>query len=410
MWIIVALLVVGGGWLAKPDLSLHADRPEPAQSGPAGHLEDDSPPLRAITWAPRGDLLDDEQFVAAALARVRQERPEVARLYFAGRLSDGSRLLLAGTDVEAGMVASSVHALHVPIGVPLSGALVTEATALTDPQQVLAWAARGTDGHVRVVVLTRPRPVRFELSGHVDFSPHDGWPTRRWVPVTAENGVVVSDLGPDADPIVAVRARGPGVFPLPLVVRVVEPDLAASSVVVVGGVSEPGYRGPIPEQLSRALRAQAGTVIDLATARIRVLWSGVPWRDRKLALLLLTRSDGHRFQALVGQQGDSAFPAGVRALPDDAPDRLPWLMEPFSPDDPTFLLCPTGGGTLIYRREGQPTQTLPIGPDGVVALVAPAPSPPSPGGAEVTLVDEQGRILIRTLLPPRGFADPLALD
>ena len=42
----------------------------------------------------------------------------------------------------------------------------------------------------------------------------------------------------------------------------------------------------------------------------------------------------------------------------DAPDALPYLLEPFSPQDPTYLLCPTGAGTVVYRRPGEPAENL----------------------------------------------------
>jgi hypothetical protein len=176
----------------------------------------------------------------------------------------------------------------------------------------------------------------------------------------------------------------------------------------VTGLGEGDYLGPAAPQASRALREGVGALVDLDTADLRLLWSGTPW-SRRLALVLVTRDDGQRFQALVGQQGDLGFPAGVRALPHDADVRLPWLLEPFSPSDPTLLLCPTGSGSLEYRRAGRPVRVLPVR-DGVAALVPPGPSPPSASGAEVTLRDPAGRLVLRTTLPEPGFDDPLGLD
>ena len=391
----------------RPELALHADRPT-SRPSPAA-VPAPSNPLDGIGWGPRGDLVSDVAFVAAATARVAAVRPESTRLFFAGRLPDGSRLVLAGTDVNRGIVATRVHALLVPNGSPVSTATVTEATALTDPQQVLAWAARGRDGHVLAVVMTRPGPVRFEVSGQVAFGP-DGSPRRLWTPAYARTGVVVEDLGRDADPIVAVRAIGPGVFSLPLVVRVAR-AVPTRPVLRVAGTGGDGYRGPDAVHVSRALRAGAGSVADLDASRLEVLWSGAPNNGRRrLALVLVTRPDGQRLQALVGQQGDYEFPAGVRALPLGATDRLPWLLEPFSPEDPMLLLCPTGPGSLVYSRRGQQDVVLPINGDGVAALVEPGPSPPSASGAEVTILDLDGAVVLRTTLPEPGFDDPLALD
>lgn len=405
-WVVGAVALGVGVAVVRPDLSLRGERPaapRPEVSAPASSGL--SVALPGVAWDTRGDLARDREFVTAALRRMREERPRISRVYFAGHLSDGSRLVMAGTDVNRGIVATSVHAMHVPGGVPLVGAQVVEAAALVDPQQVLAWAARGDDGRARVVVLTRPGPpVRVDISKRVDFDAATGVARRRWERAAVAGGVVVADLGPRTDPIIGVRARGPGVFAQPMLVpvRPQRPDLP---VVAVEGVEEPDYRGPDPKLVPGALREQAGVVVDLQTASARVLWSGAPWKQRRMALVLLIRADGRRFQALIGQQGDSAFPAGVRALADGEPDRLPWLLEPFSPQDPTLLLVPTGDGSLIYRSPGQPVRTWNIGTDGVVGLVAPGPSPPSAVGADVTVTDTAGRILLRTTLRRPGFDD-----
>lgn len=402
--------------VVRPDLSLQADGPT---GRPSPSSSPNTPPvskrLDGIKWAPRGDLVDDRAFVSAALGRIRDERPDARRLFFAGRLPDGSRLVLAGTDINTGVVASQVHALLVPAGLAVEVAEVSEAAALTSPAQVLAWAARAANDRVYAVALSRPGPVRFQISARVRFS-DAGAPRRLWTPIYAEDGVLVADLGRETDPIMTVRADGPGVFKLRLVLPI-GPRRATGAIVPVDGVDadgfgEPaaGYEGPTAIQVSRALRAQAGSVIDLSTATRRLLWSGAPWRQTRLALVLLTRPDGQRFQALVAHRDSREFPAGMRALPRGAPAELPWLLEPFSSQDPTLLLCPSGPGSLIYQRAGRDPLTIPIKADGVAALVAPGPSAPSAGGAEVRLFDEEGDFVMRTTLPMPGFDDPLDLN
>ena len=360
-----------------------------------------------VDWEPRGDLADDEKFVAAAMARVRESRPRATRLYFAGRLPDGSRLAMAGTDVIAGMVTTAVHVLRVAPGRPVRSAPVTEGAALSDSQQYLAWAGPGADGSVVAVALARPGPVRFGFSPRVIFT-DDGSARRSWQLAYSPDGSVVADLG-QTDPLVAVRAQAPGVFGRPMLVRV-KPEPPASSVLEVAGTDRPGYHGPDPGQLSRALRSGAGAVVDLDRATAEVIWSGAPWKQRRLAIVLLTRPDGRQFQAVAGQDGRLGFAAGTRALPVGGDPRLPWLLEPFSPQDPTLLLCPTGPGSLLYERKGQADLRIPVKDDGVAALVAPGPTAPSAGGAKVTLLDPSGRLLLRTVLPEPGFDDPLALD
>ena len=343
--------------VARPDLSLHGKAP--AQPRPtAGPTSDPNvtPALSAVAWDIRGDLAEDATFVSAAVTRIRHSRPDIARIFFAGRLPDGGRLALGGSDVYRGTVATAVHAMVVEPGVAIEDAPVTELTALTDPQQLLGWAGRGVTGHVYVVVLSRPGPVRFSLSPTVQFA-SDGTPHRIWTPVYTEDGVVVSDLGTEVDPVVTVRADGPGVFSTPEQVRVSNqgPVVAA---LRVKGTQAPSYQGPDPDRLARGLHESVGQLADLSTSRLRVLWSGAPWKQRRLALVLVTRPDGLRLQALVGQQGSSEFPAGVRALPRGAPAELAYLLEPFTPDDPTYLLCPTAPAA------GRPRCPRPSGPAG----------------------------------------------
>ena len=404
----VALLAVAAVTVAlvRPDLGglLAADRPQPSPSRSGAPSPIDGPMTR-VAWDTRGELAGDRGFVAAAVARIRSQRPDVARVFFAGRLPDGSRLVLAGTDVLRGFVATAVHAMVVEPGQDIASATVTELAPLTDPQQVLAWAAKGKNGHVYAVLLSRPGPVRFELSPYIRFRA-DGSPRRIWTPVYTEDGVAVTDLGEETDPVVTVRASGTGVFPVPALVRVSE--LTLPGAVMVSGVEAPGYDGPEPALLVRELQRTAGPLADLAASDVRVIWSGAPWKSRRLALVLVTRSDGVRLQALLGQEGDVGFPVGVRALPTDAPDALPYLLEPFSPQDPTYLLCPTGAGTVVYRRPGRPTQRLRVNATGALALIAPGPGAPSTAGARVTLLDRDGRRILTTTLPRTGFDDPLS--
>jgi hypothetical protein len=237
----------------------------------------------------------------------------------------------------------------------------------------------------------------------------DGTAGRFWSPSYAEDGVVVLDLGREVDPIITLRARGAGFSSVPLVTRVSRPA-PASDLLQVDGIVTSTYRGPDTPHLSNALRAGAGTVADLDRSRLELLWSATLPRARKLALVLVTRPDGQRFQALVGQQGESEFQAGVRPLPRDASERLPWLFTPPTPEDSTLLLCPTGPGSVVYRRAGEPDHVLPIDASGVASLIVPGSRPPSASGARVVLRDPDGRVLLRTTLPEPGFDDPLALD
>ena len=287
--------------------------------------------------------------------------------------------------------------------------------ALTDGNQVFGWAGRGVDGRVQAVFLTRPGPTTFAFSPRVEYD-EGGRPSRTWSQQRSADGSLVVDLGADADPVVAVRAVGPGAFTVPEVVRVAPSATRASptsalrvSPVVVRGSGDRSDAGPERRLLDRALRAGVGNLADLQASRLRVLWSGAPWKQRRLALVLVTRPDGVRLHALVGEYRGSEFTAGVRALPTADPDEVPFLLEPFSPEDPTYLLCPTGAGSVVYRRTGNPDRRLTVSETGALALIPPGPSPPTARGAEVSVHDPAGRHLLTARLPRQGTDDPLAL-
>jgi hypothetical protein len=402
----VAVLAVGGFAALRPDLGLHGAGPAatPTPTGPDG--------LAVVLWDARGDLVHDSAFVDAAVARLRHERSGVARVFYAGWLPDGSRLVLAGTDVERGMVGTAVHALLVAPGQDVPTAPVTEVAPLTDDQEVLVWAGRVSDGHVYAVALSRPGPVRFDVSPRVVFD-DDGAPLRTWISERSEDGEVLLDLGSRVDPVLAVQATGAGVFPIVQVTRVADPQRVTGPAPVVVGVDAPSYQGPDPTLLVRGLRQAVAPLFDLSTTSARVLWSGAPWKQRRLALVLLTRPDGLRMQVLVGQQGDREFPGGLRVLasaPHPEPDDTPWLMEPLTPEDPTFLLCPSGPGTLLYDRPGRPVQRLAVQAGGAVVLVEPGPNAPSARGAHIRLLDPRGHLLVDTQLPGTYLDDPLGLQ
>jgi hypothetical protein len=229
-----------------------------------------------------------------------------------------------------------------------------------------------------------------------------------WHTESSDRGVVIADLGPRSDPSVAVRSLGLSTFVTPVQIPVTDTPRTPAARVVVNGTDDAAYRGPQPEQLRLGLSAETDALLDLGRTTQRVIWSGVPWGSRHFALVLITRADGRRFQALVGQQAGDWFPAGLRALGAHDPDQLPWLLEPFTTQDPTMLLFPTGAGSLHYQR-GWRKARMPIPPDGVVALFEPASLRPSAAGARVKVYGPTGRLLLTTVLPETGFDNPLAV-
>ena len=405
-----ALVLVAGVALAitAPRLSLHASGPSAKQqrSGQADAAQ--LPPgVAAVRWPLRGDLAGDANFVASALHRLQTQRGGVTEPLFAGRLPDGSRLMLAGAQAGPGVVMTSVSALHVPARQPVGTGTDSDVAVLTDPEQTLGWATAGRDGRVYVLTLGPPRPVRLQLSSRVEFSDL-GAPSRVWQSESSDRGVVIGDLGPLSDPSVAVRSLSLSTFLTPVLIPVSGLGRTPAARVLIEGLDDPGYRGPRPDELRNGLLAETRALFDLGRTTQRVIWSGVPWGSRHFALVLITRADDTRFQALIGEQGGAWFPAGLRALGSDDPDQLPWLLEPFTTQDPTLLLFPTGAGSLHYQR-GWRRARMPIPPDGVVALFEPASLRPSAAGARVKVFGPTGRLLLTTVLPETGFDNPLAV-
>lgn len=400
----VVALAIGG-----PRLSLHADAPLASKSS---HGQTGAPEVQfgvaAVRWPLRGDLAADDSFVASAMHQLQKQRPGVAWPLYAGRLPDGSRLLLAGAQTKPGVVMTSVSAVHVPAQRSGAAGTVSDAAVLTDPEQTLGWATRGRDGEVYAVTLGPVRPVRLQLSPYVDFSDR-GTPSRVWQTESSDRGVVIADLGPRSDPSVAVRSLGLSTVVTPVLIPVAGMARTPAERVVVDGTDQPGYRGPRADQLRLGLFAETDALLDLGLTTQRVIWSGVPWASRHFALVLIARADGRRFQALVGEQAGDWFPAGLRALGTQDPDQLPWLLEPFTTQDPTLLIFPTGAGSLRYQR-GERRARMRIPPEGVVALFEPASLRPSAAGARVQVYGPTGRLLMTTVLPATGFDDPLAVD
>jgi hypothetical protein len=348
----------------------------------------------------RGDLATNDVFVTTAMRRLTRVRPGLTRPLFAGRLPDGSRLLLAGGGPRPAAGATSVSALYIGAGQSIRAGTVSQAAVLDSAAQTLGWAGVGIAGDVFSIAIGAPRPLRVQVSPRVDFD-RQGWPSRLWQTAASDDGAAIADLGPHADPWVAVRSLANATFMTPVLIPVTGRPGTRAEAVRVDGLASAGYHGPRPASVRQALSAVTETLLDLGTTTQRVVWSGVPWAQRPFALVLITRPDGVRIEALIGEQGAGWFPAGIRALARDEPDGLPWVLEPFSAQDPTLLLCPTGGGHLVYRHNGR-TVRLRVRDDGVVSLVDPGPSAPSTGGARITLFGPTGERLLTTVLPKTG--------
>ncbi len=400
------LAVAGAIALVAPSLlssQSATDRDRAPTGDPTHPQEEEIPPIR---WTPRGDLVPNLIVVNQLVARMLQDYPEAERVLAVTTLPDGARLLLAGIDVERGIVATSVRALYWPAGRPFADVRHSEVSSLTSPEEIVAWAVRGRGGHVHAVVLGAPGSLRVSLSPRVSYA-FDGAASREWSPVGSDSGLVVRDLGDRTDPVIGVRPEPSSRFPTPFAVRVNEAPGRGQVLPPVTGIAS-DYRGPDRALLREGLRASFAAM-DVRRGSVRVIWSGSIGRNRRLALVRLRRADGVTFQTLLGQQDENWFPAGLRAVPRATADASPWLLEPFSSGDSTLLLCPSGPGSIVYARPGRRDRVLPINSAGIVGLVPAGGSAPSAAGANVTVRGPDGVPIVQVELVG-GSVDVLALE
>ena len=398
--------------VVRPDLSLHGEAPRrsrgPAAARPATRTGDPgrrpSPGTPAATWR------SDRGFVSGAVTRIRQDRPDVARIFFAGRLP-GRRPAGAGRQrrlprhrrhrgARAGGRAGGGHRRRA--GHRADGADRPAAAARPGP----AGAATGT---CRVVVLSRPGPVRFELSPSVQLR------RRR-------------DAAPDLDPGLHRGRRGrhrpghrgrpgrdgprhrPACLTTPSMVRVVEPGPRPAGAAGPGAAGDPSYQraGPGPAG-PRPPRSRPGQLADLVD-RPGCGCSGAGRRGSSAGWRWCwsTRPDGVRLQALVGQQGElaSSRSASGRCRAARRPS-CPGCWSRSRPTTRPTCSARPARARVVYQRPAGRTARLAVAASGAVVLVEPGAGAADRQRGRVTLLDPDGHELLTTMLPEAGIDDPL---
>lgn len=223
--LVVAAALFGPGLLASSDDPVPS--PNRAPSLPPLRPETIEPPTprpaAPLDWSVRGDLAEDTPFLAAALARVKQQEVAAAKVLYAATLPDGGRLALVAlarsdpvSDLGRGV---HMRALHVPPGRQIADAAPAAMGRLLEDNDLTGWAGRGSTGRVYLAVLARPAPLSVEASPLIHYY-RTGGATRRWMPVSARDGAAVVDLGARSDQIVAVRAASAETRTYPLVLDV----------------------------------------------------------------------------------------------------------------------------------------------------------------------------------------------
>ena len=408
----VAALAATAIALAGPDLSLHAEQPAGEPSSPSASGPPPPSSLRLadlptatfgpVTWSLRGGLARDEAFVVAATARIRQRHPAAAP-FFAGRLPDGSRLLLAGAETGTRTPSTSavrLHAVLVGPGDAVPAGRVTRMRVSESPGYppwFLTWAGRASDGHAYAVSLTAELRATFETSPNVLFR-DDGSSYRQWVRKVAPEGWAVTDLGARPDLFIGIRREAEG-YPSHTGGTWLDGE-PSRTPVVLEGLTDPGYEGPRPRVLASGVRFQLRALAGTDVLRGRVVWSGSVRGDEPAALVVVTRPDGVRLAALVEQHRGSPVLFGTRALPVDGPATIPWLLEPNPGRGPTRLICPGRPATITYRPKHGAARSISVPPSGVVELEGAGAGRRRARGATVVERDRRGERTRTTVLTP----------
>jgi hypothetical protein len=159
------------------------------------------PSPEPLTWPERGDLIGTP-FVAAARAQLEPRDTSGPRVLLAQRLSDGGRVLIAVSPGGPGLLAANT--VFVPAGRPVEAAQISGFINSYRSHDLLAWAAKGADGHTCIVVLGRPGPLHITLTPWLSAG-SGSEPYRRSLPAYSPHGLVVADLGRGVESSVQVR-------------------------------------------------------------------------------------------------------------------------------------------------------------------------------------------------------------
>ncbi len=419
------IAVAGSAALFVPGLLASTDDAAPgpdATSTPSlPPLPPESPrPPAPLDWDTRGDLADDEAFLSASLARVRELEPPAKEVLFAGALPDGSRLAivaLARSDPVSDL-GRGVHtrALFVPKGSAIRDAVPKPLGALVEQEDLVAWAGRVTDGRIHAVILGRPAPFALEASPLIHYH-RDGEARRRWQLVTARDGAAVADLGRRSDQVIVVRSAEEDRSFYPMVIDVAGDPRSRSAVAPtpdvadVEGLGGGSYRGPDPKLVVRALAIAHEHRFEPHRADLRVIWSGQLEPGRRGAVVRARRPDGPTFQLLVIQGPNGVSQHGPRHVPWETADVTPWLYVQGDRDEPVLLLSPSGRGIAQVGVPGAVFRNVDINDDGIGVLEGSTQGAMFTGlsGDRVVVLSPEGEIISSTSLAALGVDDVYVL-
>jgi hypothetical protein len=320
---------------------------------------------------------------------------------------------------QSGMDSIEVAALRVRRLADIATARSQTIGYVSEPDGLVGLAWEGTDEHTRLLVLSRPARMRVEVSSVIDYHP-DGHISRSWQRATLDDGVVVTDLGRQVDPVIIVRPQDLGSGTSPTLVEVGgRRPLPGPGEVTVAGVSAASYAGPDRTVLVDGLARAVGQLFDLRDAGVRVLWSGrlaggLGESGQRItgrgALVLVRRHDGATFQAFVfadpAGPGESSIANAVRW---SAADRLPYAFSSYADGAPLVLINPSGPGSATVTPVTGPPLRVQFNAHGVATLADDAVTGRNVSGATVVVRDPSGGTVLRSSLVDPGTVDAFGL-
>jgi hypothetical protein len=416
----VALVVV----VVRPHLLSSPDprRDPSASSTPSAPAlqPNPAPVVDPLSWPPRGPGIGSA-FARAALARLRAERADVDRLLWVGSLDGGDQVAVVayrpppdrspgdGVEVAALRVLRGDDDLSRVQSQPMGN--VREAGSLVG----LAW--RGTDSHTRILVLASPASMPVQLSSVIDYHPN-GRIGRRWRDAELADGVLVTDLGRNADPVIVVRPKDLGSITRPALVQVHglrRPP--GADEVTVAGTSSPSYAGPDVNVLVDSLAQAVSMLTDLRDCDSRVLWSGELAGGRsdsggkitgRGALVLVRRRDGPVLQTFVFTDPTGKYASSTAdPVPWSVAARLPYAFTTYQAGAPLLLISPNGAGSATLTPSIGPPMRVRLDKNGVATLATIANTTPSFRftGADIVVRNPVGRTVLHSTMVDPGTAD-----
>jgi hypothetical protein len=417
----LAVAVAGPGLLSSPDPQEPRSSTSPRPSVPAAPTVRPNPPhvVPSLRWAPRGPEVGSD-IAAAALARMRAQRPGVDRLLWAGSLDGRDHVIVASyrrppnypTD------ATEVAALRFERTSDLATARNQTIGYVSDADALVSLAWQGADLHTRLLVLSRPGASPAEVSPAIVYHP-SGSISRRWHRATLHDGAGVTDLGRHVDPVIVVRPKDLGSsIGASLVVVHGRPEQPSPREVTISGVSSPSYAGPDPSILIGSLARAVGMLFDLRDADSRVLWSGQIAGGRsdsgqrisgRAALVVVRRHDGPVLQAFVYSDPKVYESATANPVRWSVADRLPYAFSTYAAGAPLVLVNPGGPGSATLTRTTGPPLRVQLDGNGVARLSDSGVVGPNVSGAAIVVRDPSGRRVLRSTMVDPGTVDAFGL-